>query len=183
MRHLSFLLIFFLAVFYYLSNAQNLKSELIIHFPFNNDLEEANGVSSISQGYSSFVNGRWEENNSALKMENGFILSTNESSGALQSFSIAFWLKTNSNAGGKIIGFESTQFALSQSYDRHIQMGPEGRINFCIWPHKTVVLTSPKPYNDNQWHFVVATNGERGAKLYVDNILVNSTGFQNLAPY
>ena len=116
-------------------------------------------------------------------MENGFILSTNESSGALQSFSIAFWLKTNSNAGGKIIGFESTQFALSQSYDRHIQMGPEGRINFCIWPHKTVVLTSPKPYNDNQWHFVVATNGERGAKLYVDNILVNSTGFQNLAPY
>lgn len=88
------------------------------------------------------------------------------------TFSLELWFKTTTTAGGKLIGFESTRNATSASYDRHVLMRPDGRLVYGAWSGSSLTITSPKAYNDGQWHHLVLTAVPRGqrqdAVMYVD---------------
>ena len=88
------------------------------------------------------------------------------------TFSLELWFKTTTTAGGKLIGFESTRNAISPTYDRHVLMRPDGRLVYGAWDGSSLTITSPKAYNDGQWHHLVLTAVPRGqrqdAVMYVD---------------
>jgi PKD repeat protein len=86
-----------------------------------------------------------------------------------QVFTVEAWFKTDSNTGGKIVGFgSSASTANSGSYDRHVYLEPSGRVTFGLYPGGVRTVTSTKSYNDNAWHHVVASLGLDGQTLYVD---------------
>ncbi|KQT02337.1 alkaline phosphatase [Cellulomonas sp. Leaf395] len=90
-------------------------------------------------------------------------------------FTVEAWFKTTSTAGGKIVGFGTTSgTGDSGSYDRHVYLGPDGRVNFGVYPNATRLITSPAAYNDGAWHQVMASTGYRGMELYLDGALVAS---------
>jgi PKD repeat protein len=85
------------------------------------------------------------------------------------TFTAEAWIKTNTTSGGKIIGFGNNRTGDSSSYDRHVYMDNNGRINFGVYTGNTQVVTSGASYNDDQWHHVVASMGPAGMQLYVDS--------------
>ncbi|EAR26059.1 hypothetical protein A20C1_09269 [marine actinobacterium PHSC20C1] len=103
------------------------------------------------------------------------------------TFSVEAWFKTNTNAGGKIVGFGSRQTGNSNNYDRHIYMDTAGRVNFGVYTGSTRIVQSAKTYNDNQWHQVVGSMGASGMELFVDGVRIgvdpNVTWGQNYWGY
>ncbi|SMQ72678.1 PKD repeat-containing protein [Plantibacter sp. VKM Ac-1784] len=83
-------------------------------------------------------------------------------------FTTEAWFKTTTTSGGKIIGFGGSATGNSSSYDRHVYMGNDGRLNFGTYTGATNVVTSPKAYNDGEWHQVAASLGANGMQLFVD---------------
>ncbi|WP_456600578.1 LamG-like jellyroll fold domain-containing protein, partial [Blastococcus sp. SYSU DS0616] len=90
------------------------------------------------------------------------------------TFSIEAWFETRSTTGGKIIGFGDQRTGLSNNYDRHLWLDPDGRLHFAVWPGMPFELVSQQTYNDGSYHHVVATLGPNGLSLYVDGKLVAS---------
>jgi len=102
------------------------------------------------------------------------------------TYSEEMWFKTTTTAGGYLMGFGSSPSGLSVQRDRQVWMSNDGQLNFGIFDGQTVVVQSPKSYNDGAWHHVVATQGWDGMNLYVDGQLVgtNSTNqSQNYVGY
>jgi len=102
-----------------------------------------------------------------------------------QTFSIGAWFKTSTASGNKIIGFENAQTGTgSFQFDRHIWIGTDGKLYFGIYSGGAVVATSPLTYNDNIWHYVIATYGGEGTtmRLYVDGASV-ATASANAPAY
>ena len=89
-------------------------------------------------------------------------------------YSEEVWFKTTTNSGGKIIGFGSSPTGSSGSYDRHVWMVDGGQLIFGTWTGQTNTITSPAAYNDGLWHYLVATQGPDGMKLYVDGAVVGT---------
>ena len=89
-------------------------------------------------------------------------------------YSEELWFKTNTNQGGKLIGFGDTQSGYSSNYDRHVYMEDSGQLTFGVWTGFTNTITSPSSYNDGSWHYMVATQGPDGMHLYVDGADVGS---------
>ncbi|WP_317229089.1 PKD domain-containing protein [Clavibacter sp. MX14-G9D] len=87
-----------------------------------------------------------------------------------QTFSVEAWFKTTTTSGGKIVGFGSNPSGTSGSYDRHIYMSNDGRVNFGVYPNQIRSLSSATALNDGQWHQVVGTLGQGGMQLYVDGV-------------
>ena len=89
-----------------------------------------------------------------------------------QTFSLEAWVKTSTTTGGKIIGFGDSRTGRSSSNgnDRNLYMNNAGQFYFGVRPDMgtRVTINSPSTYRDNQWHYVVATLGADGMKLYVD---------------
>ena len=101
-------------------------------------------------------------------------------------FTQELWFKTSTTVGGKLIGFGSSQTALSGSYDRHVYMLNTGQLRFGTYTGVENVVTSPSAYNDGKWHHMVAEQGPGGMKLFVDAQLVGEnpqTGAQNYTGY
>ncbi|WP_295817683.1 PKD domain-containing protein [uncultured Microbacterium sp.] len=94
---------------------------------------------------------------------------------APQAFSAELWVKTTSTKGGKLIGFGNTSSGLSSSYDRHVVMQSNGRVNFGTYNGTQNTITSTNAYNDGQWHHIVASQGADGMKLWIDTQLVASS--------
>jgi PKD repeat protein len=92
------------------------------------------------------------------------------------TYSEELWFKTTTTNGGKLIGFGSSQTGRSSSYDRHVYMEGSGQLTFGVWTGQTNTTTSAQSYNDGNWHYLVATQGSDGMKLYVDNALVGTNG-------
>ena len=86
-------------------------------------------------------------------------------------YSEELWFKTTTDQGGKLIGFGNAQSGLSSHYDRHVYMLPDGRLAFGTWTGTENVATTTQAFNDGRWHYVVATQGSDGMKLYVDSSL------------
>ena len=91
-------------------------------------------------------------------------------------YSEELWFKTTTTAGGKLIGFGSKQTGNSDHYDRHVYMLNSGQLVFGTWTGQTNLATSNNAYNDGSWHYLVATQGADGMKLYVDNTLAATNG-------
>ncbi|WP_395245667.1 LamG-like jellyroll fold domain-containing protein [Agromyces sp. MMS24-K17] len=84
------------------------------------------------------------------------------------SLAVEAWFKTTSTSGGKIVGFGGSPSGDSSNYDRHVYMSPQGKVSFGIWTGTGRILTSPKSYNDGEWHHVVGTLGANGQQLFID---------------
>lgn len=89
-----------------------------------------------------------------------------------QTFGLEAWINTTTTAGGKIIGFGNRNDVLSNNYDRHIYMLPDGRISFGVYTGSTQTVTSVASYNDGTWHHVAAGLSSAGMVLYVDGARV-----------
>ncbi|WP_349309732.1 PKD domain-containing protein [Microbacterium sp. MM2322] len=94
--------------------------------------------------------------------------------GTPSAFTLETWFKTTSSQGGKVIGFGSAQSGTSGSYDRHVFMRDNGQLVFGTWTGQENTITSPNPYNNGQWHHVVATQGPGGMAMYVDGVRVGT---------
>ncbi len=88
------------------------------------------------------------------------------------SYSEELWFNTKSTNGGKLIGFGNSPTGNSGSYDRHVWLENSGQISFGAWTGQANIATSPGTYNDGQWHYMVATQGADGMKVYIDGGLV-----------
>ena len=102
------------------------------------------------------------------------------------TYALEVWVKTSTTAGGKIIGFGNRATGLSNNYDRHVYMTPDGRLNFGTYTNTTNIITSPSAYNDDLWHHVVAQQSAAGMRLFVDGVEVASnslTAAQNYTGY
>ena len=84
------------------------------------------------------------------------------------AFSVEAWVKTNTNKGGKIVGYGSSQTGLSGSYDRHLYMDNAGHIAFGVYNGTTSTLISSGTFRNSAWHHVVGTMDAGGMNLYVD---------------
>ena len=90
------------------------------------------------------------------------------------TFSEEVWFKTTV-AAGKLIGFGSAQTGSSSQYDRHIYLSTTGALVFGIYNGGIKIITTPKAYNDGQWHQVVGTlSPTAGMSLYVDGSLIGT---------
>ncbi len=91
------------------------------------------------------------------------------------------WFRTSSTSGGQILGFGSSRTSASATTDRQVYMTDNGRLRFgtafrghqAVLPSQAVIETG-QSYNDGDWHHVVATQGARGMRLYVDGVPAGS---------
>ncbi|WP_344258431.1 LamG-like jellyroll fold domain-containing protein [Streptomyces sodiiphilus] len=90
---------------------------------------------------------------------------------APNQFTLETWFRTDTNSGGRLIGFGNRILQNSSSRDRHIYMTDSGQLVFGVYPGAYRTITTPASYNDGQWHHVVATLGSNGMRLYVDGQL------------
>jgi len=105
---------------------------------------------------------------------NARLSATNKQS-SLDGWSAGIWFKTTTNRGGKLLGFGSSQLGTSGTYDRHLYMSNDGKLNFGIFQDNTArVITTPNAYRDGAWHQAVVTSSLSGASLYVDGTLAAS---------
>ena len=88
------------------------------------------------------------------------------------TFSTEAWVKTTTTQGGKILGFGNNPDGLSNSYDRHVYMTDSGQIVFGIYDGGTRTISTPKSYNDGEYHHVVASMGPEGMSLVVDGLRI-----------
>lgn len=108
-----------------------------------------------------------------LNGSSGYIY-TSKSYSNPTKFSLELWFKTSNgyNNGGVLIGFNSSQTGSgSTSYnDRVIFMSTGGNLYFgCKTGSSTYhEIGTTSPYNDGNWHHVVATLSSSGQYLYVD---------------
>ncbi|MFT4009800.1 MAG: PKD domain-containing protein [Nocardioidaceae bacterium] len=132
-----------------------------------------NGVytGGYTQGVSSPVTATGQA--TAFDGSSGTLASSQQVSGP-GVFSEELWFKTTTTNGGKLIGFGNQQGGFSGSYDRHVYMEPSGQLTFGVWTGFTNTITTPASYNDGQWHYLVATQGADGMKLYLDGALTGT---------
>ncbi|WP_461170385.1 PKD domain-containing protein [Arthrobacter sp. Z1-15] len=90
------------------------------------------------------------------------------------AYSAEAWFKTNTELGGKIIGFGSSNNGLSGSYDRHVYMRDDGKLTFGTYTGTENTIITADSYNNNRWHHVVATQSAEGMRLYVDGALTGT---------
>ncbi len=89
----------------------------------------------------------------------------------LDVFTIAAWVRTTSTGGGRIMGMGSSTWAKDVHYDRQLWLDDTGHPVFGVYVGVTVALRGSVPVNDGEPHFLVATVGPDGARLYVDGVL------------
>ncbi|TFH52726.1 LamG domain-containing protein [Actinomyces viscosus] len=102
---------------------------------------------------------------------------TRVASQAPTAFSMEAWVRTTSTSGGEIMGYGSSATRQSWSRDRLVYMRNDGTLSFMLYPGKLTTVTTPKSYNDGQWHHIVASmSPTTGAMLYVDGVLAAFDG-------
>jgi len=93
---------------------------------------------------------------------------TRVASQAPTAFSMEAWVRTTSTSGGQIMGYGSSEDNQSWSRDRMVYMRNDGTLSFMLYPDRLTTVTTPKSYNDGQWHHIVASlSPTSGAMLYV----------------
>ena len=142
---------------------------------------EANSWSAIADGPTpsteSAVVGSDDTGSLNFDGSNDFLWEQNYRPGP-NTYSAELWFKTTTNRGGKLIGFgngrprtDNGAKPLSGSYDRHVYMSDNGRLNFGVYTGSTTTVSTGDSYNDGRWHHVVATQGTQGMQLFVDSQL------------
>ncbi len=132
------------------------------------------GLSAIGTGTSMSFNG-----------SNGLVASKEQRTNPT-TYSTELWFKTSTTRGGKLVGFGNAASGTSSSYDRHVCLLNNGKLQFGAYDGAQQKVETSSAYNDGQWHYLVATQGADGMKLYVDSTLVGTNpavGAQNYAGY
>ena len=62
-------------------------------------------------------------------------------------------------------------------------MRDDGKLIFGTYTGAINTITTERPYNDNKWHHMVATQSEAGMKLYVDGMLAGTHPQTAAEPY
>ena len=92
-----------------------------------------------------------------------------------RAFSTEAWIRTTTSRGGVITSWGNTSNGTSSKVNYVTYMGNDGKVRFGVQDFSRHVLTSPKSYNDGEWHHIVATlDWASGQRLYVDGQLVAS---------
>nr|WP_239579286.1 PKD domain-containing protein [Microlunatus panaciterrae] len=123
--------------------------------------------SGVTRGADGAIIGDTNKAASFSANDNGLVSQSITQKGP-DTFTTEAWIKTTTRKGGKIIGFGSNPTGDSSSYDRHVYMGNDGRINFGVYPGGVRLVTSPLSYNDGEWHHVVSSLSTSGMQLFVD---------------
>ncbi|WP_052193376.1 PKD domain-containing protein [Microbacterium sp. ZOR0019] len=127
------------------------------------------GVNSVSSGVQNTTTGA-----SSFSGSSSGRVATSARVAAPKSFSTELWFRTNTNSGGKLLGYGSAASGDSSSYDRHLYMTNSGRLVFGTYNGSTQTAQNNTALNDNTWHHAVATQDSSGMRLYVDGELVSS---------
>lgn len=151
-------------------------SSFYLTYPFSGNANDASGNANNGtvQNNASLTTDRFSNANSAYSF-NGtsqyISTATASASPGPANFSISVWFKTTT-AGGKLVGYGSSQTGSSVYYDRHIYMSNTGQIYFGIYPNVVKTLNTTASYNDGNWHNVIVTvSTTNGSSLYVDGAL------------
>ncbi|WPV01421.1 DUF2341 domain-containing protein [Mucilaginibacter sp. cycad4] len=165
---------------------------LYLSYPFTGNANDVSGNSNNGtlQNAPTLVADRYWAANSAYSFNGSSQYVSTTTAVAFpgpQNFSISVWFKTSS-AGGKLVGFGSSQTGLSISDDRHIYMSNSGQLYFGLFPGTLKTINTTTTYADGNWHHVVATESTtNGANLYVDGALqatdATMTASQSYAGY
>ncbi|MFI5137039.1 MAG: LamG-like jellyroll fold domain-containing protein [Sphingobacteriales bacterium] len=165
---------------------------LYLSYPFSGNANDVSGNSNNGtlQNAPTLITDRYGNGSSAYSFNGStqyVSTATLVASPGPQNFSISVWFKTSS-AGGKLVGFGSSQTGASGSYDRHIYMTNSGQLYFGLYPGAIKTINTTTTYADGNWHHVVATESTtNGAILYVDGALqatdATMTGSQSYAGY
>jgi galactose oxidase len=86
------------------------------------------------------------------------------------TYSEELWFQATTKTGGIL----ATYAAPDGSQDRAVYMTTSGHLDFGVYPGTAETVETPGTYNDGNWHFVVASQGSHGMRLYVDGALVAS---------
>jgi hypothetical protein len=105
-------------------------------------------------------------------------IKTSQELNAPVDFEVSLWFKTNTTAGGMLIGFFDNQDGnVSNNFDRMIEMKEDGSIVF--WFHglyDTIFLHGSNKYNDGLWHCVTASvSTPNSSELYIDGCMVDKS--------
>ena len=111
-----------------------------------------------------------------------------------QTYTIAFWFRTNVASGNKIIGFENTQTGtVSTNYDRQLYVGTDGKLYYGLVDAGTLkYITTSFRVTDNKFRYVVLTATSGSQSLYIDDVLIGtqtasasevSTGYWRIGSY
>jgi hypothetical protein len=101
-------------------------------------------------------------------------LFTSQSFPSPQTFTLSMWLKTTTDAGGKLIGFGEDPLLVDTSRDRHMWMDTTGKVHFGVYSKAGTkgvlpdILSSSQALNDGKWHMVAGVLWSGGQVLYVD---------------
>ena len=105
-------------------------------------------------------------------------VSSSRAVSAPREFSTETWFRTDTRAGGKLIGFGSQPSGTSASFDRQLYMTNDGRIVFGTYYNGVrATIQSAAGLNDGTWHHVVGTQSAAGMTLFVDGraVATNAT--------
>ena len=98
------------------------------------------------------------------------------STAAPSAFTEEAWFKTDTQNGGKLIGFENSPTGNGNNYDKQVYMTNDGSIVFGVYVGFVSSIQSQSGLNDGKWHQLAATQDASGMKLYIDGALVASNG-------
>ncbi|PZE38037.1 hypothetical protein DEJ21_05720 [Curtobacterium sp. MCSS17_006] len=103
-------------------------------------------------------------------------IATNAAVPAPQVFSIEAWFRTE-RAGGRILGFSSSQNAASPNKDRHLYVGASGQLMYGVQGANggfRFTTGSATRVDDGQWHHAVGTFRAGRAEVWLDGTLVGT---------
>jgi hypothetical protein len=105
----------------------------------------------------------------------------------LTNFTLGIWFKT-STASGALFGFSSSPSTIAGStYDRHMYMSSNGKLNFSTYSGGARTITSTSTVTDNVWHYAVVTGqsavttGNSRITMYIDGTQQATLTFANAA--
>ncbi len=89
------------------------------------------------------------------------------------TFTVECWVRSSEPTGGAIAGFSASASGYTTVNDRVIYLDSAGRLTFGTKPASTpLTVASQLSYTDGRWHFLAASLGAAGLRLYVDGALV-----------
>lgn len=163
--------------------SQDLTTDLALHLPFNETINDAgpNSLTTTNVGGAVFSSDRFNYQDSALSFDGVDDKISVTNSAELQTgtyFSVAFWFKTTKTTNQWIV-VKGDGSAYETRYQ--MNMNPDGTLVFVITAATTYKYASSSGgFNDGNWHFVVARKYLNSGNtieidLWVDNVFQSTT--------
>ena len=159
-----------------------LASSPVIYYRFSEttgtsaaNLGSATGAGTYTGGFTLGVAGAvsCETSSTAVRLNGstGLVVRPTGATASTNTFTEEAWFRTTTG-GGKIAGWGNIRNTASSTFDRHLYLSDNGTLYFGVNPSTKTVISSPGTYLDGRWHYVAATLGTTGMRLYVDGVEV-----------